>query len=466
MTALLNQRCKSNRIEPIGAISKKRWKLTNQLDALSNAVSRRTVSRRDVLRFAGAGGLALALGGGLAACARTESGAGGEEEHNILNSYFTLDNVYYDAYNKGSRAAMGQFSFKYHQAVSNNDASAQLSQLKSAELQGIAGVTMIASNNGIQPELMRTLQSAEIYTANMWNNAPWVTPLDIGDYYLTFGVVNGPATFQSVAELLFRKLDGKGKVIEIDGIRGASINDERLAGVAAAAKKFPNIEMVPSQAGGWSRTVARPIIDALLVQHPDVAGIVSHNDDMTVAIVEALKNKGMNGKVVVVSGDGVPEGLGLIESGDVYATLCTHPAWLGGHFISRIYDALNGWKPTPAERMIHWGCFSVNTPEAAAEYRKIMYADPAPYDWRKMSRVLNPEDWDPQNLVGVMDPNKYWAYQESTKPAGYSLPEAYSGDTWAKDLETTTALYKDHFKSDPLGKARDLCVDGAGDIVT
>ncbi|CAN5612594.1 hypothetical protein BH10ACT7_BH10ACT7_27390 [soil metagenome] len=409
--------------------------------------------------------MAALVGSSLAACAPGATGEAGTTTANVLNSYFTLDNVYYDAYNKGSQAAMKVFDIAYHQAVSNNDPNAQLSQLKSAGLQGMQGVTMIASNNGIQPELVRSLQDQKIYTANMWNNAPWLTPLDIGEYYLQFGVVNGPATFQSVAELLFRKLEGKGKVIQIDGIRGASINDERLAGVAAAAKKFPGIEMVPEQAGGWSRTDARPVIDALLVQHPDVAGIISHNDDMTVAIVEALKNKGLNGKVVVVSGDGVPEGLDLVENGDVYATLCTHPAWLGGWFISRIYDALNGWEPTPAERMIHWGCFSVNTPEAAAEYRKIMYADPAPYDWTKMSKIMNPEDWDPQNLIGPMDPSLYWAYQESSKPAGYELPAEYQGDAWEKDKADMLASYADHFKSDPLATVRELCTDGAGDIV-
>jgi ribose transport system substrate-binding protein len=439
--------------------------VSDQLKQLGLAFGQTSVSRRDVFRLAGAGGLALALGGGLAACAAGD-GKGGAEGYNILNSYFTLDNVYYSAYDKGSKAAMKKFGkLSYHQAVSNNDDSTQLSQLSAAGSQGINGVTMIADNNGVQPKLSRALQGENIYSANMWNNAQWVTPLDIGQYYNVFGVVNGPATFQKVAELLFEKLGGKGKVIQIDGIRGASINTERLAGVAAAAKKYPGIEMIPAQAGGWSRTQARPIIDALLVQHPDVAGIVSHNDDMTVAIVASLKAHKMNGKVVVVSGDGVPDGLNLIESGDVYATLCTHPAWLGGYFVARIYDALKGYKPTAAERMIHWGCFCVNTPEAAKEYGKIMYNSSSPYDWTKMSKVLNPKDWDPQNLIGPMDPSEYWAYASSSKPASYDLPSAYQGSAWEKDKNAMLKTYQEHFKSDPLEHVRKLCTDGAGDLI-
>jgi ribose transport system substrate-binding protein len=360
---------------------------------------------------------------------------------------------------------MAQLNMKYHVAVSNNDQSQQRSALQNAFAQGIDGVTMISSSEGIEPQLLGILNQSKIYACNMWNNAPWSTPLDIGQYYLTYGVVNGPATFEKVASLLFDKLGGKGRVIQLNGILGASIDTERLAGVAAAAKRYPNIDIVATRAGGWSRNVALPIIQDLLVQYPDVDGIISHNDDMTVGIVEALRKKGLNKRVVVVSGDGVPEGLQLIESGDVYASLATHPAWLGGHFVSRLFDAFNGWKPTPAERMIHWGCFVINSPAAAREYGKVMYGSTFPYDWKKMSHVLHPNDWDPGNLVVPFDPATYWAYRESARPKNYQLPAEYQGATWAADKEKTTKLWASHFKADPLIKTRKLCTNGAGDII-
>jgi hypothetical protein len=64
-----------------------------------------------------------------------------------------------------------------------------------------------------------------------------------------------------------------------------------------------------------------------------------------------------------------------------------------------------------------------------------------------------------------MDPSLYWAYQESSKPAGYELPAAYQGAEWEADKADTLALYASHFKSDPLAEVRELCTDGAGDIV-
>ncbi|MGD9736503.1 MAG: substrate-binding domain-containing protein [Solirubrobacterales bacterium] len=419
------------------------------------------MSRRALLK-AGAGvGLAIPFGGLLAACG--SSGGGGETP--ILNSFFTLNNVYYHTYNESSRSAMRKFDMSYHVAVSNEDQSAQRSALEAAGAQGIKGVTMISSSEAIEPQLMRILNTEKIYVCNMWNNAPWSVPSEIGPYYTTYGVVNGPKTFEAVAEILFEKMGGKGKVIQLNGILGVSIDTERLAGVDAAAKKFPEIDIVTTRPGGWSRTVAQPVIQDLLVQYPDVEGIICHNDDMAIAVIAALRQKGLNKKVIVVSGDGVPEALKLMQSGDLYATLATHPGWLGGHFVSRLYDALNGWEPKPAERMIHWGCFVLDTPEAAKEYEKVMYKGTFPYDWKKMSHTLNPDSWEPGNLVVPFDPASYWAHRENEKPDGYELPEEYDEPHWKQEMEEVAKEWKDHFTNDPLTPVRDLCTKKGAEII-
>ena len=118
--------------------------------------------------------------------------------------------------------------------------------------------------------------------------------------------------------MFFTKL-GKGKVIQLDGIRGASVNTERLKGVELAAAEFPDIEIVATRAGSWSRDKARPVIDDLLVAYPDVDGVLCHNDDMAVAVVASLREKGS--KALVAGGDAVPEALEYIKRGEMYCTL-------------------------------------------------------------------------------------------------------------------------------------------------
>jgi ribose transport system substrate-binding protein len=419
------------------------------------------MSRREVLRLGAGIGMMLPFGGLLAAC----GSSGSSSEPAVLNSFFTLNNVYYHTYNESARAAMRKFKMSYNVAVSNENESAQRSALEAAGAQGIKGVTMISSSEAIEPQLMRILNNEKIYVCNMWNNAAWSVPSEIGPYYMTYGVVNGPKTFEGVADILFEKLGGKGKVIQLNGIKGASIDNERLAGVEAAAKKYPGIDIVATRPGGWSRTVAGPVFEDLIVQYPDVDGVICHNDDMAIAVIATLRRKGLNKKVVVVSGDGVPEALKLIQSGDLYATLATHPGWLGGHFVSRLYDAMNGWEPKPAERMIMWGCFIINTPEAAKEYEDVMYQGTFPYDWKKMSHVLNPKDWEPGNLVVPFDPATYWAPREDEKPDGYELPDEYSEPGWKTEVEAVSKEWEEHLTDDPLSKTRSMCTGQGGKII-
>ncbi len=425
------------------------------------------MSRRDVLRWAAAAGLAVPFGGALAACgSNDESGGGGGDplktSRDGLVSYFTLDNIYYKSYDDGVQAAMKALNMRYHRAVSDYDESKQRAAMENAASLGIDGVSTIPNSESIAPQMVRLCEQNGIDICTMWNSAPWLTPLDVGDHWVTFGVVNSVNAFKENARVFFKKLGGKGKVIQLDGIRGASVNTERLDGVDRARKEFPEIDIVATRPGSWSRDKARPVIDDLLVAYPDVDGVLCHNDDMAVAVVASLRQKGS--KALVAGGDAVPEALEYIKRGEMHCTLATHASWLGGQLTVRQFDALNGWKPTPAERMIHWGAFVIDTPKAAAEYQKVIYDGPPPYDFAKMSRVLNPKDWDPGNLIVPLDPAKYWAFREKEKPDGYDLPKEYQGSTWQDDFDKTSALYKEHFKSDKLEKCRSLCQDG-GTIV-
>jgi ribose transport system substrate-binding protein len=377
----------------------------------------------------------------------------------LLDSTLSPDNAWYGSYVTGTKYAAQALNATIAVAVPSSDAN-QLSQMQTAKTKGIMGVSQIANDDGVMPELVRTLASEKIYCAEMWNTAPWFTPLDVGDYYNVFAVVSGINTFRGVAELVFQKMGGKGKVLQIDGIPGASINTQRLEGVAAAAKKYPGIHIVETMAGDWTTEGARPVIDAMLSAHPDVEGIISHNDAMMVSIVDALRQRGYKpGQVVLGSGDGIPEGLQLVMNGWVYCDLCTNPIWLGAWLTARLFDATNGYVPTVGERMMKWGSIIVNTPAAAKAYMDTMYTHKPHYDWQKMSRVLNPDGWDPQNLITPWDPRSFFETFHQAPPKGYSLPKVYTGSAWAKTMAAETALYKAHYNQskDVVYAIRKLC---------
>jgi hypothetical protein len=54
------------------------------------------------------------------------------------------------------------------------------------------------------------------------------------------------------AEALFKKLGGKGNVVEMRGIDGVPADADRHEGFTEALKKYPNIKVVGSVFTGWS----------------------------------------------------------------------------------------------------------------------------------------------------------------------------------------------------------------------
>src|ERR1700756_3643987 len=54
------------------------------------------------------------------------------------------------------------------------------------------------------------------------------------------------------AEALFKKLGGKGNIVELRGIDGVPADADRHEGLTAALKKYPDIKVVASVFTGWS----------------------------------------------------------------------------------------------------------------------------------------------------------------------------------------------------------------------
>jgi len=59
------------------------------------------------------------------------------------------------------------------------------------------------------------------------------------------------------AEALFKKLGGKGNVVEMRGIDGVPADADRHDGFTEALKQYPNIKVVASVFTGWSQDRAR-----------------------------------------------------------------------------------------------------------------------------------------------------------------------------------------------------------------
>jgi ribose transport system substrate-binding protein len=169
-------------------------------------------------------------------------------------------------------------------------------------------------------------------------------------------------------------------------------------------------------------------------------------------------------KALVSGCDAIHEMVALIADGRAFSTFAYGPAWLGAYSTVAVFDYLNGWRPSVPERMMTFGGYIMDTPAAAKKYQELVDGPVSPYDFLKMSRVLNPNDWNPQNLLIPLPPEEHWSWRVK-KPDGYELPAAYAEAQKNGEFERVTKLYAERFSSDPVQAVRDLTSNGGPIII-
>jgi ribose transport system substrate-binding protein len=124
-----------------------------------------------------------------------------------------------------------------------------------------------------------------------------------------------------ICKYLFKSMNGKGKVVHIDGVPAAITAQMRKKGFERAVKEFPGIEVLASQPGQYRRLPASQVFENLMQRFPEIDAVVSANDDMAVGIVEALHAAGRGGKTKVIGIDGIPDAIQAIAEGKMFATV-------------------------------------------------------------------------------------------------------------------------------------------------
>jgi ABC-type sugar transport system substrate-binding protein len=132
---------------------------------------------------------------------------------------------------------------------------------------------------------------------------------------------------ERAATWLVEKLGGKGKVIELYGTIGASPAIDRATGFRNVVDKYPDIQIVASQSGDFTRAQGQAVMEQLLQANPDVNAVYAHNDEMALGAIQALKDAGKKPgtDVILVSIDGEKDALKAVIAGDLGATVECNP---------------------------------------------------------------------------------------------------------------------------------------------
>lgn len=148
------------------------------------------------------------------------------------------------------------------------------------------------------------------------------------------------------AERLAAKLGGKGKVA-ILGVKAGSVStDQREAGFKETiTQKYPGIEVVAFQYGEADRARSLDRATDILTAHPELNGFFASNESSTVGVVQALKQKGLAGKVILVGFDSSPNLIDDLKAGAIDSLVLQNPFKMGYESVKAIVAKLNGQTP-------------------------------------------------------------------------------------------------------------------------
>ena len=112
--------------------------------------------------------------------------------------------------------------------------------------------------------------------------------------------------------------DGPTNVVELQGTTGAAPAIDRKEGFADEIKANPDIKIVASQTGDFTRAGGKQVMEAFLKSQPDIDVVFAHNDDMGLGALEAIKaagkKPGVDIKIITI--DAVHDGMQALADGE------------------------------------------------------------------------------------------------------------------------------------------------------
>ncbi len=161
-----------------------------------------------------------------------------------------------------------------------------------------------------------------------------------------------------VGDYIKRKLNGRGRVIVIEGIRGVENADQRMAGFIEAVTKDSAISVVATGSANWHTDEALSLTVDLLRLHDHVDAILCANDKMALGALQALDLMDLTGKILIGAYDNIEEVRNEMLNGRIQATVEQHPELMGQYGVQLAWQALNGnkipkYKSTPLDLVTH-----------------------------------------------------------------------------------------------------------------
>jgi ABC-type sugar transport system substrate-binding protein len=158
---------------------------------------------------------------------------------------------------------------------------------------------------------------------------------------------------EAQGDLVLKLFPDGAKIVNLQGQPGASPAIDRNQGLHNVLDKAGDkYKIVFEQTANFARDKGLSVTEAALAgmaEPPDV--IVAANDDMALGAMEAVKARGLEGKVAILGFDALPEALAAVRDGKLTATIEQFPGGQSAQAVQILVDKVKNGKD-PASNLV------------------------------------------------------------------------------------------------------------------
>jgi ABC-type sugar transport system substrate-binding protein len=214
-----------------------------------------------------------------------------------------------------------------------SDVPAQIAQIEDAVAKGVDGIAIAPTDPAaLAPVLQKAIDAGVkvVFIDTKGQNEG-----------VTFIGTNNEAGAKLAGDYMCKTLKPGDKVAILQGIITQSTGKARADG-AKAGLSGCGLNIVAETPAEWDKAKGQAAMEDILTKNPDLKGVFGSNDNMALGAVEAIKNAGLSGKIVVVGFDANPDAAAAILAGEMNASVAQAPSNMGKFGVENLLKLIQG----------------------------------------------------------------------------------------------------------------------------
>ncbi len=249
----------------------------------------------------------------------------------------TLNNPFFVSMKEGAEKKAKDMGYELVVLDSQNDPAKERSNVEDLIQQGVGALIINPTDSDAVANSIKVANDSKIpvITLDRKSNGG-----EVASHIASDNIKGGSMAAEFILDSL--KSKGKIKIVELQGLPGASATRDRGEGFHKVVDGKSNVEVVASQAADFDRQKGLSVMENIIQAKPDFDAVFAHNDEMALGAVKALKAANKN--VIVVGFDGNADAETAVKNGEMAATIAQQPALMGEMGVEQASKLIKGEK--------------------------------------------------------------------------------------------------------------------------